>query len=66
MCKECIPRDWLQDNSLVFLISLILHVFYRSVRNVTSGTEVALEALSQLLVILQLAHENSNPESNDY
>lgn len=38
MCKECIPRDWLQDNSWVLLISLILHVFYRSVRNITSGT----------------------------
>lgn len=30
------------------------------------GTEVALEALSQLLVILQHAQENSNPESNDH
>lgn len=37
--KQTICKDgWLQDNSRVFLISLILHVFYRTVRNVTSGT----------------------------
>lgn len=28
------------------------------------GTEAALEALRQLLVMLQHAHKNSNPESN--